>query len=89
MKRIWVSCWIGFSVALASCQTMPALQGDAICSLRAIEVSEETRAHLRAPLENDTALPAGYAQFLRQLSAHNIKIRTHCGLDADAVQEGS
>ncbi|GAB5508947.1 MAG: hypothetical protein Rhims3KO_03480 [Hyphomicrobiales bacterium] len=50
-----------------------------MCSLRVIEVSAEARAHLRAPLERDDALPNGYAQFLRELAAHNAKIRTHCG----------
>lgn len=79
MRRIWAFCWIVFSVILASCQSVPNLQDDALCSLRVIEVSAETRAHLRAPLERDDALPNGYAQFLRELAAHNAKIRTHCG----------
>lgn len=79
MRRIWAFCWIVFSVALASCQSVPNFQDDALCSLRVIEVSEGTRAHLRVPLERDDALPAGYAQFLRELAAHNAKIRMHCG----------
>lgn len=78
MRMIWASCLTGFSLALASCQSGPTLQDDAICTLRAIDVSEETRAHLRVPLERQTGLPAGYARFLRELAAHNEKIRTHC-----------
>lgn len=80
MRMIWTCCWIGFSLALASCQTLPDTQDDMICTLRVIGVSEEARAHLRAPLDRDAELPAGYAQFLRELAAHNAKIRTHCGL---------
>lgn len=79
MRRIWAFCWIVFSVALASCQSVPNSQDDALCSLRLIEISAEARAHLRAPLERNDALPNGYAQFLRELAAHNAKIRTHCG----------
>lgn len=84
MKRIWALWWIGFSPLLAACQTVPDLEGDALCSLRAIEVSQETRAYLRAPILSDDTLPGGqtlpdgYEHFLRDLAAHNAKIRTHC-----------
>jgi hypothetical protein len=56
------------------------LHDDTLCTLRIIEVSEATRAHLRAPLEGEAGLPDGYMQFLRDLAAHNTKIRTHCGV---------
>lgn len=79
MRRIWALCWTGFSLVLASCQTKPTLSADALCSLQVIEVSEETRAHLRAPLAGGGPLPEGYGAFLRALAAHNAKIRTHCG----------
>lgn len=86
MRRIWTLCWTGFSlplsllVMLVSCQSAPDVRGDPICSLRTIEVSEATRAHLRMPLDRNATLPVGYAQFLRDLAAHNAKLRTHCGM---------
>lgn len=80
MRRIWALWSAVFSLALAACQSSPSLHDDTLCTLRIIEVSEATRAHLRAPLEGEAGLPDGYMQFLRDLAAHNTKIRTHCGV---------
>lgn len=81
MKPISMLLLIGCS-ALAACQTgrpfHQPLRDEALCSLRAITVSNEVRAHLRAPLDAD-AMPEGYGRFLRDIAAHNAKIQTHCG----------
>lgn len=76
---------------LAGCQSFPgetvalrddALRDDALCSLRSITISDAVREQLRQPLASDTP-PEGYDRFLRDLAAHNAKIRAHCGpLDA-------
>jgi hypothetical protein len=83
VKPTLVLLLIGSSL-LAACQSGQAgrqpFHDDGLCSLRAITVSEEVRAYLRAPLQ-DGVLPAGYARFLRDIAAHNAKIRVHCGPD--------
>jgi hypothetical protein len=80
VKPTWALLLISCS-ALVACQTGPStrqpLGDDALCSLRAITVSDAVRAHLRAQLHSD-AMPDGYEQFLRDIAAHNAKIRVHC-----------
>lgn len=81
MKPILAPLLIGFSV-LAACQTMQptqaVLQDDALCTLRPIAVSEEVRNHLRVAVTSEPLLN-GYARFLRDIAAHNAKVRQHCG----------
>ena len=78
MNRMCACCLIGSSLVLVACQTGPDQSGDTVCSLPAINVSPPVRAHLRTPLDSGQPLPRGYEQFIRDLAAHNAKIRAHC-----------
>ena len=52
---------------------------DTLCSLEPIAITLAVRAHLRAPLDPAAVAPDGYEAFIRQLAAHNAKLRANCG----------
>jgi hypothetical protein len=83
MKTAWMPLLIASS-ALIGCQSRGMgpidLQDDALCSLRPISVNEAVRDHLRMPIATGE-VPLGYDRFLRDIAAHNAKIRQHCVLE--------
>ncbi|MEM1284493.1 MAG: hypothetical protein AAGH43_03835 [Pseudomonadota bacterium] len=81
MKPILALLLIGSSGLLAACETNRrdgVGEATPVCALHPIRVSDETRAHLRAPLAGPDGLPDGYESFLRDLAAHNAMMAALC-----------